>query len=322
VTGTLLEAHDALLVDLDGVVDRGAVAVPHAVEALRAARTGGSTVAYVTNNASRPPAEVAAHLRELGLDVADDDVVTSAQAAAREVAARVPAGARVLAIGGLGVAEALRARGLEVVDRATDDPVAVVMGFGPDVSGRALAEASYAVAAGALFVASNTDASIPTARGIAPGNGTLVGAVASTTGREPLVAGKPFAPLMQESIERVGARRPLVIGDRLDTDVEAGYVSGIPSLLVMTGVTDVGALLDARPEHRPTYVAADLRGLRSAVAALPVIDASPDRAAIDGLDPLRAACARSWSARDAGAPSPVSADERTALAEAVSAALG
>ena len=320
---TLVDRHDALLVDLDGVVYRGPHAVGYAIDALRAARGAGVSLAFVTNNAARPPGAVAEHLRELGLEVADSDVVTSAQAAAREVAARVAPGSTVLAVGGPGVAEALRARGFEVVERAERDPAAVVMGFGPDVSWRDLAEASYAVAGGALFVATNTDTSIPTARGIAPGNGTLVGAVAMATGCVPLVAGKPFAPLVVESVERVHAQRPLVVGDRLDTDIAAGARSGIPSLLVMTGVTDVAAVLDAEPGERPTYLAADLRGLSAAAAAVPVVSpgAASGRTPDDGLTALRHACARSWASSDAGEVPPVGREERSRLAAAVASAL-
>ena len=305
--GCLLDGHDALLLDLDGVVYVGSRAVPHAVTAIRAARARGVVTAYVTNNAARTPAVVAAHLTELGLEVAEHDVVTSAQAGAREVAARVPPGSRVLAVGGPGVAAALRDRGLDPVSLASDHPVAVLMGYGPDVAWRDLAQASYAVGRGALFVATNTDLTIPTAEGIAPGNGTLVGAVASSTGRDPLVAGKPHAPLMLESVERVGASRPLVVGDRLDTDVEAGHGSGIPTLLVLTGVTDVAALIAAEPQRRPTYVAADLRGLLAPAGSLAPVDAgdSPD----DGLGGLRAGCLRAWLARDEGAPDPTTAGD-------------
>ena len=315
----LLDGHDALLLDLDGVVYVGPHAVPHAVEAITAARARGVTAAYVTNNAARPPAVVAEHLRELGLDVAAHDVVTSAQAGAREVAARVPAGSRVLAVGGPGVAEALRDRGLEPVSRYADGPAAVLMGYGPDVGWRELAEASYAVGAGALFVATNTDMSIPTDQGMAPGNGALVAAVVSATGREPLVAGKPRAPLLVESVERVGARSPLVVGDRLDTDIEAGHVSGIPTLLVLTGVTDVATLLAAPPDRRPTYLAADLRGLLAAPGDLALAGTGAD--GVDGLAALRAGCRRAWAARDEGRPDPTSAADLARWSADVAAAL-
>ena len=325
----LVDLFDALLLDLDGVVYVGPGAVAHAVESISAATARGVVAAYVTNNAARPPSVVAEHLRELGLQVGDADVVTSAQAGAREVAARVPASSRVLAVGGAGVAEALRARGLDPVTLASDGPAAVLMGYGPDVSWRELAQASYAVGSGAVFVATNTDLSIPTAEGIAPGNGTLVGAVSAATGRAPIVAGKPFAPLMHESVERMGARSPLVVGDRLDTDIEAGHVSGIPSLLVLTGVTDVVALLAAEPHRRPTYVAADLRGLLAAPESLvigPLDDtvgtvAGDDADADDGLAGLRAGCRRAWRARDAGRADPTMPDDVRRWTADVAAAL-
>jgi HAD superfamily hydrolase (TIGR01450 family) len=296
----LLDIHDALLLDLDGVVYVGSQPVAHAVAGIQAARERGVLTAFVTNNAARPPDVVAEHLRSFGLDVADADVVTSAQAGAREVALRVPPGSPVLAVGGPGVAAALEARGLRPVTDARDAPTAVLMGYGPDVSWRELAEASYAVGEGALFVVTNTDATIPTSRGIAPGNGTLVAAVQTATGVAPVVCGKPFAPLMDESVERIGARRPLVVGDRLDTDIQAGHAAGMASLLVLTGVTGVDSLLVAPPEQRPTYLAADLRGLSAPAGGLVLAGGGGS----DPLGELRRACRRAWVALDAGDQAP------------------
>ncbi len=321
-TATLLDVYDALLLDLDGVVYVGPHAVAHAVEAIAAARTCGVATAYVTNNAARPPSAVAEHLRGLGLEVGERDVVTSAQAGARVVASRCPAGSRVLAVGGPGVAAALRARGLEPVGLASDSPVAVLMGYGPEVSWRELAQASYAVGAGALFVATNTDLTIPTPEGMAPGNGALVAAVSSATGCDPIVAGKPFAPLITESIERIGARRPIVVGDRLDTDIEAGHLSSIPSLLVLTGVTDVESLLAAPPRRRPTFVAADLRGLVRPCSSLALAAPRAGRGGFDELHGLRAACRESWVAADAGRPDPIGVKARAGLVADVVRALG
>lgn len=316
----LLDLHDALLLDLDGVVYVGPHPVAHAVDVLRAAAAEGVTTAFVTNNAARPPAVVAEHLRSFGLDVDDRDVVTSAQAGAREVAALVPAGSAVLAVGGPGVGLALAARGLRPVASADDGPVAVLMGYGPDVSWRELAEAAYAVGAGAVLVATNLDLSFPTDRGIAPGNGTLVAAVTAATGVAPaVVAGKPFEPLVRESVERVGARRPLMVGDRLDTDIEAGTRSGIPSLMVLTGVHGVDDLLAAPPHRRPTYLAADLRGLAASPATLAVAEPEGGRGEDDGLEGLRRAAARAWAASDAGEAQPDV--DREGLVESVRRAL-
>lgn len=111
------------------------------------------------------------------------------------------------------------------------------------------------------WFASNTDLTIPSGRGIAPGNGAAVEVVRIATGAEPQVAGKPLPPMHRETVLRTGAKRPIVVGDRLDTDIEGAFNGGVDSLLVLTGVTDGARLLAAEPRHRPTYVDADLRGL-------------------------------------------------------------
>jgi HAD superfamily hydrolase (TIGR01450 family) len=258
----LAAVHDVALLDLDGVVYVGAGAVPHAAQALDAAlATYGMRSAFVTNNAARTPAAVAAHLVELGVRAQPSDVVTSAQAGARMLAERLPVGSRVLVIGGPGVAAALRERGLVPVEVVDDGAVALIQGYGPDVGWRQLAEGSLAIGRGLPWVATNLDRTIPGPRGRVLGNGSMVAALRHATGVEPLVAGKPEPPLMHESVQRSRAVRPIVVGDRLDTDIEGATRAGIPSLLVLTGVTDWQDLLDAVPPHRPTYLGLDLRAL-------------------------------------------------------------
>lgn len=259
--GVLQAEHDVLLLDLDGVVYVGAHAVAGAAQALAAARTAGLRLAFVTNNAARTPQTVASHLTQLAVPADADDVVTSAQAAATVLANRLPAGARVLVIGGEGLRAAVAAVGLVAVASADDEPAAVVQGFSPDVSWAGLLEACVGVATGVPYIATNSDLTIPTPRGIAPGNGALVGVVSSTTGVEPVVAGKPFRPIMAEAVRRTGATNPLVIGDRLDTDVAGGTTAGLATMLVLTGVHAVTALLAAPPQQRPSYLAAGLAGL-------------------------------------------------------------
>lgn len=312
----LSEAYDTALLDLDGVVYAGGNAIAHAVESLGTARARGMRLAYVTNNALRTPEAVAAHLTELGTPAEVADVITSAQAVSRLVAEQVPAGARVLVIGGEGLRVALRERGLEPVESADDDPVAVVQGYGgPELPWGRFAEAAYAVSRGLPWFASNTDLTIPSARGIAPGNGAAVEVVRIATGAEPQVAGKPLPPMHRETILRTGARRPLVVGDRLDTDIEGAFNGGVDSLLVLTGVTDGARLLAARPEHRPTYVDADLRGLLTgqpdvvedgdgfrcggwtATAGAEELELEGEGGALDGL---RALCAAAWTAAGDG----------------------
>ena len=256
----LARRYDVALLDLDGVLYVGPDAVPGAPEAVAAAAREGMRPAYVTNNASRTPDAVAAHLRELGLDARADDVVTSAQAAARLLVERLPPGSHVLVVGGDGLRDAVRERGLVPVDEAGDGVAAVVQGFAPELGWRLLAEGTYAVAAGLPWIATNMDATVPTARGTAPGNGALVDLVAEAAGRRPdAVAGKPQTPLHEESVRRTAARHPLVVGDRLDTDIEGAANAGTPSLLVLTGVTRPEDLLAAPRGRRPTYLAGDLR---------------------------------------------------------------
>jgi glycerol 3-phosphatase-2 len=263
-----VSAYDCAMLDLDGVVYVGPHAVEGVPEILAEARRRGMTLAFVTNNASRTPDAVADHLVELGIQAAPTDVVTSAQAAARDVAHRVGRGANVLVIGGKGLDVALRELDLVPVTSVDDAPAAVVQGFHPDVGWKQLAEGTYAIRAGALWVASNLDLTVPTARGIAPGNGTLVRAVSAATGTEPdVVAGKPYRPLFDETVRRISSSRPLVVGDRLDTDIEGAVTCGADSLLVMTGVTDLAALCHAPVHQRPTYVAWTMSGLLAAQTA-------------------------------------------------------
>ncbi|MFI6701720.1 HAD-IIA family hydrolase [Streptomyces sp. NPDC050509] len=310
----LSEAYDTALLDLDGVVYAGGEAIAHAVESLSTARDGGMRLAYVTNNALRPPDTVAAHLTELGVPAEPDDVITSAQAVSRLIAEQFPAGSKVLVIGGDGLRIALRERGLEPVESADDDPAAVVQGYGgPDLPWARLAEACYAINRGVPWFASNTDLTIPSARGIMPGNGAAVEVVRIGTGAEPQIAGKPLPPMHRETILRTGARKALVVGDRLDTDIEGAFNGGVDSLLVLTGVTDGARLLAAEPQHRPTYVDADLRGLLTGQPEVVARDggfgcggwtatAGAGELTLDGdgtaLDGLRALCAAAWT--DAG----------------------
>jgi HAD superfamily hydrolase (TIGR01450 family) len=269
---TLSSAYDVAVLDLDGVVYLGPDAVPGAPEALNQAQAGGMHLAFVTNNAARPPASVGRHLRELGVDAHDEDVVTSAQAAARLLAGQLDKGSKVFLLGGAGLEEALRERSLVPVLEPTDDVEAVVQGYGPDLLWKQVMQGAVLVRSGLPWVASNTDMTIPTAAGVAPGNGALVRLVAEFAEREPQVAGKPMPPLFEETLERVGGERPLVIGDRLDTDIRGAVTMGWDSLLVLTGVTGLEELVGARPEERPTYLAPDLAALAEAQEAPEVTD--------------------------------------------------
>ena len=302
--------YDVALLDLDGVVYLAGSAIPGAAEALRKADAAGLGLAYVTNNASRTPAAIAALLNSFGVSATPQDVVTSAQAAARLLAERLPAGAPVLVIGGSGLRMALREHGLRPVTTAAARPQAVVQGYASDISYSALAEGGLAVAAGALFVASNGDTTLPGPRGRQPGNGALTQVITTATGVRPVVAGKPEPPLHRESVLRTGARHPLIVGDRLDTDIEAASRVDTDSMLVLTGVTSPAEAILAPPSQRATYLAEDLTGLLEPHPEVTSQDGScscggwtarlaGDQLELTGsgqrIDGLRAACAAAWA---------------------------
>ncbi|PZM97459.1 MAG: HAD family hydrolase, partial [Actinobacteria bacterium] len=296
------------------------------------AERGGAASAATT--ASRRAAEVAELLAGMGVPATAAQVLTSAGAAAALLAERFPAGTPVLVVGSPALHAEVRAVGLEPVDRADRDPRAVIQGYGPQVSWGELAEASVAIRAGALWVATNTDRTLPSPRGPLPGNGALVAALQAALGRDPdVIVGKP-APALFTTAARA-ASRPLVVGDRLDTDIEGAVRAGMDSLLVLTGVTGAVELLTAPTHRRPTYVAADLGGLFAPAETLRV--SGPEcggwRATVDGpglrldgdgavVDALRALCAAAWSSPElipragasAGQLPPVTAGSREAEA--------
>jgi glycerol-1-phosphatase len=327
---SLARCFDVALLDLDGVVYVGKQAVPGAADALARARHAGMRLAFVTNNAARPPRAVAELLTSLDVPAQPEDVITSAHAAAHYLADRLPAGAPVLVVGTTGLIEALTERGLTPVHSADEQPAAVVQGYSPDLNWSQLAEGAVAIRAGATWVATNLDPTVPSPRGPLPGNGSLVAALRHATGATPVATGKPDPTMHRESVQRSGATRPLVVGDRLDTDIEGAAAVGCPSLLVLSGVTTPAELLAAPPGQRPDYLARDVTGLlhrhraprphsdgTACGAWLAAVsgdrlrlsrldgtsggrsdETSDGNSATDDLDPLRALCAVAWADDD------------------------
>lgn len=330
--------YDVALLDLDGVVYLGRQAVDGVPAALADARALGMRLAFVTNNAARSPAAVAAHLSELGIAASPDEVTTSAQAAAHYLAERLRPGAEVLVVGTAGLIEALLERGLRPVEHDGAEVVAVVQGFSPDLSWRQLAEGSVAINRGVPWIATNLDPTVPSPRGRLPGNGALVAALRHATGAIPVATGKPDPTMHRESVERSGAQHPLVVGDRLDTDVEGANAVGCASLLVLSGVTHPADLLAAPAVQRPNYLAADAGGLlvphsrpeltadgarcggwtvaRSRTSAFTLSRGSEPAS---HLDALRALCALAWQH---GAPAGIDPDGEAAHAALAALAIG
>jgi HAD superfamily hydrolase (TIGR01450 family) len=264
----LRSAYDAVLFDLDGTVYWGPRVIPGAVDAVRGLRDREISIRFVTNNASKGPGDVAEHLRALGIEAEPVEVRTSAQAAAQVLADRLPSGATVLVVGAPALEAEVEGLGLRPVRKVDDDVAAVVQGHWTETGWADLAEACLAIRAGALWVASNTDTTLPTERGELPGNGSMVAALRTATGAEPVVAGKPEAPLFATAATSAGARRPLVVGDRLDTDIAGAVTCGFDSLVVLTGIATPAHLLAAVPAERPRYLAPDLAGLAAPAGEL------------------------------------------------------
>jgi glycerol 3-phosphatase-2 len=329
-----LNGYDAVLLDLDGTVIRGSEPVLEAPDVVNELRQAGRAVQFITNNASRSPDDIASHLTALGIRTAPEDVFTSGQAAVALLAAELPVGAAVLVVGAEALVAAVHSVRLRAVTAASERPAAVVQGHSPETGWLRLAEACLAIRDGARWIACNVDRTLPTERGLLPGNGAMVAALQAATDREPTVAGKPARALLDTALDRIGARRPLVVGDRLDTDIAGARAAGLDSLLVLSGVADAVVVLAAPREQRPTYLGADLRVLRGSldnarIQARPGWRAEAadeglllygDDPTGDPLDALRTLCAL-WWAEHTG-PVPVHAGDDTAVTALDAVGLG
>lgn len=283
---SLLSTYDALLLDLDGTVWEGGRAIDGAVEAINSATDAGIRGIYVTNNAMRGPEVVAEKLRGIGLTATEDDVVTSALAAIDMAAEMLEPGDRVYVVGTDSFKELASRAGYTVVDSADDEPKAVLHGMNPNAGWRELSEAALAIRAGARYFVSNLDTTLPTERGLMVGNGSMVAAVISATGARPYSAGKPGSAMFHSAATRINASTPLAVGDRLDTDIEGGNAAGMDTFQVLTGVSGQLALLEARKEQRPTYIAESLTDLTKSREELMPGAQGGFTARIDGNDVL------------------------------------
>ncbi|GAA2005150.1 HAD-IIA family hydrolase [Brevibacterium samyangense] len=263
---------DSVLLDLDGVVYEGPHAVPGAPEALRAFADRGIPYGFVTNNASRSADTVAAHLRELGLAAQPEQVVTSAVVGAQAVAEALPAGSRVLVVGSDSMHRIVADTGLVPVRTAEEQPAAVLQGFHRGIDWQQLAEASIAIRAGARWWATNMDPTAPTERGLLPGNGAFVRVVEETTGATPTVTGKPSAAMLEGAARIIGGRNPIMVGDRLDTDIQGAVAAGYDSALVLTGVHDIHDALLAPEIMRPGHIVRRLTDLLEPLPPAHVFD--------------------------------------------------
>jgi HAD superfamily hydrolase (TIGR01457 family) len=247
----IVDGYDTVLFDLDGVLYRGAEPVGGAPETIAALRSRGTRIGFVTNNSSRTPDAIARHLRALGIDARAEEIETSALATAALLRGREVASAFV--IGGEGLHEALRTAGIAPLERGAGRADAVVVGIDPSFTYADLVTGSRLVGEGAALIASNADATYPAADGMTlPGAGAVVAALEVATGVTAEVVGKPNAMIFREALRRAGGRRPLVVGDRLDSDIEGARRLGWDSALVLTGVSTEADV--RRTGIAPTYV--------------------------------------------------------------------
>jgi HAD superfamily hydrolase (TIGR01450 family) len=263
----LIDHYDLILLDVDGVLVLGQQPIPGAAETVAAIRAKGVPVRFITNSPRRRPGEAAEMLRKAGIGATADEVSTPTSIAAAALAQRLPSGAAVLVVGPNALRDEVAAVGLEPVSSADDRPQAVVQGFDPTTSWPILAEAALTLQRPeTLWLATNLDETWPSERGPVPGNGALIAALTAATGREPgLSVGKPEPTLFQQQAKALDARRPLVAGDRLDTDIEGGRRAGFDTLLVLTGVTTPDMLADS--DVRPTYIGESITHLLADPAA-------------------------------------------------------
>jgi 4-nitrophenyl phosphatase len=257
----------AVLFDLDGVVYIGAVTLPGAQDVFDWLDSNDRPYCLVTNNSTRTPLQYQEKLLSMSIRVPLKSVFTSAMATAVYLQRHFPVGAPVFMIGEDGLEEALVEAEFRLVNQ---DPTLVCVGLDQNLTYAKLRTACLAIRAGAAFVATNPDRTLPTEAGLVPGNGATLSALQTATDINPVIIGKPSATMIELAIERIGAKKNevAIIGDRLDTDIGAGKAAGIETILILTGVhrlADVPNFPDA-----PDYVVDDLIEFRQALSGQPV----------------------------------------------------
>jgi HAD superfamily hydrolase (TIGR01450 family) len=275
-----------LLVDLDGVVYRGADPIPGVADVLAARAAAGDDVVYVTNNSMHYRADYVSRLAAMGAPISPETVVSSARATALHVANHEPGVRRVLVLGAGGLERELRDVGLDVVTAghaatrvhqegidgvtAAGSPDAVVTGLDPNLTYLRLAVAADCVRAGARFIATNRDPVYPTERGLRPGAGSIAAAVEAASGVTPLSIGKPASHLLELAAEAVGrdVADAVMIGDGIGTDLAAARAVGARCVFMLTGVTTEAQLAALPADERPTAIARDAGELAAALDRL------------------------------------------------------
>jgi 4-nitrophenyl phosphatase len=265
-----LREAKAWVLDMDGVLYRGAEVLPGVKELLDALTLRERPVMLATNNSMSTPEAYERKLAAMGLDIPASAVITSALATRDYLLQRLPEGAGIYVIGMPALREQLfEGTPFHPVQFGEEQPAAVVIGLDLEFTYAKLKAAHEAIQRGALFIATNADTTLPTEAGLVPGAGSIVAALAAATGQRPIVIGKPETPMLETAMTRMGAQpeETVMLGDRLDTDILAGERAGMLTVLVLTGVSTREDLSSA--EALPDVVVSDLPSLVEAITAEP-----------------------------------------------------
>jgi glycerol 3-phosphatase-2 len=257
----LADEFDGFLVDLDGVVWIGREMVPGAVETLARLLADGTELVFVTNNSVKQPSAYAARLRDAGIEIADDRVLTGGAVTARLAAERVGPGATAFVIGAPGFKETVEAAGLKLVDgKAAQSADAVVVSAHREFDYAELLTATKALQAGAALFGTSRDPTLPMPGGAWPGTGATLAAVETASGKRAITGGKPEHHLFDQARALIPkAGRVAIVGDRIASDIEGGRRAGLATILVLTGACSREDAATAEPP--PDHVIDDLTGL-------------------------------------------------------------
>jgi 4-nitrophenyl phosphatase len=262
-----LQDTRAFIFDMDGVLYRGRAPLPGVVDLFNALTLRGIPYLLATNNSMATPASYVLRMAEMGVEVTESQIQTSATATRDYLLGEIDPDSRILIVGMPALAEQIfTATSFQPV---SDDPAeqidAVVVGLDLKFTYAKLRRASDAIRDGAKYVATNADATLPHETGMQPGAGSVVAALSTASGRSPIVVGKPETLMMLKGIEQLGVRpeEAIMVGDRLDTDILSGNRAGLKTALVLTGVSQRPDL--AHAVVLPDYVFADLPALTQAL---------------------------------------------------------
>ena len=257
----LIDSYDCVLLDLDGVVYLGKTPIDNAVKTIKELQKRKINIAVITNNGSVTAKSVSKWMKDFGLDFKASAIVTSSQTLCWYLMDKFPKSSKVLVVGSTGLKDSVSDAGFKVVTKADKNPVVVCNGIDADISQKDLAEMCYAIAGGAVWVSTNGDYTFPTEKGLAPGNGAFNALITSITGKSPILMGKPEPHMFKQAAQIFSSKNPLVVGDRLDTDIQGANNANFKSLCVLTGVSDLNQIKNAPLPTAPTYVGKDLSAL-------------------------------------------------------------